>query len=850
MDATATATTLLSHASDIYVRAEGSNKSGRPPVYKAVGITLAVASGLFIGVSFVLKKIGLLKANVKYNEEAGEGYGYLRNVWWWTGMTLMIIGEICNFVAYAFVDAILVTPLGALSVVITTILSAIFLKERLSFVGKVGCFCCILGSVTIAMNAPEQSSVDDIQQMQHFVIAPGFLTYAGIVVVGAIFAAVWAGPRYGKRNMFVYICICSFIGGLSVVATQGLGSAILAQFNGEQQFNKWFLYVLFVFVIATLLTEIIYLNKALNIFNAALVTPTYYVIFTSATIVTSAILFRGFKGTGVQIATVVLGFLQICAGVTLLQLSKSSKDVPDAAVFKGDLDQFREVASQEEPESEPKADAIRGTAAIIRRISTPRRNMEAEEARRYFNDRHRDLMTPPLDEEFIEWDGLRRRKSVMSPIVTTTAATARSPSAATTSTAATTDTNTTGAAVSSMTTPLSMNSPHVSRALLNKPLPPLGMSHFPEEEEEEGPQQHHHHHHNYQLPQRQTSRSSSLFTGIRSRASSIFRHGQWKPLDGEESDFAMTDNHNNDGNMRRNDGLLSPFQPRRNRSDMTSRSISWTDGNGGGPSRQFSFHSQSDKSDGGDHMGKKRGVSYDYFHPPRHSLETVTEEERLGLANGDSSVNLSKENDKEDRQSEEQRGRLWSSRLSSTGSSSLKDVTGLVKERYVPPPSPSPPPLPPPPLPVHSSRQFSTSTISVPPPPYEEEDEYHHYEEQQQQPGEYDNEGEDNYVPISRNITPSPPSPPLPPPTDQVYPREQRQPSSPIGSDLGVASLSSSSPPSSLPPPPPPSHSMPVSSSPLPRQGGWRRRTSSLSTNSINSSDHEEDIPSLRGAFV
>jgi drug/metabolite transporter (DMT)-like permease len=212
----------------------------------------------------VIKKIGLLKANVKYNEEAGEGYGYLKNFWWWTGMTLMIIGEICNFVAYAFVDAILVTPLGALSVVITTILSAIFLKERLSFVGKVGCFCCIIGSVTIAMNAPEQSSVEDIQGMQHFVIQPGFLTYAGLIIVGAIFTALWAGPRYGKQSMFVYISICSMVGGLSVVATQGLGSAILAQINGEEQFKHWFLYILFVFVIGTLLTEIIYLNVSFD----------------------------------------------------------------------------------------------------------------------------------------------------------------------------------------------------------------------------------------------------------------------------------------------------------------------------------------------------------------------------------------------------------------------------------------------------------------------------------------------------------------------------------------------------------------------------------------------------------
>lgn len=255
----------LTGAHEIYARAQESEAANplhqeRPPAFKAVGITLAVASGVFIGTSFVLKKIGLLRANVKYNEEAGEGYGYLKNWLWWTGMTLMIIGEICNFVAYAFVDAILVTPLGALSVVITTILSAIFLKERLSLVGKIGCFLCIIGSVVIAMNAPEESSASTIQHMKGFVIAPGFLTYAGLVIVGCIFTAFWAGPRYGKKSMLVYISICSWTGGLSVVATQGLGAAVVSQARGIPQFNQWFLYVLLVFVIATLLVEIMYLN--------------------------------------------------------------------------------------------------------------------------------------------------------------------------------------------------------------------------------------------------------------------------------------------------------------------------------------------------------------------------------------------------------------------------------------------------------------------------------------------------------------------------------------------------------------------------------------------------------------
>ena len=253
---------VLCDAHKLYARMGGSSPNAveRPPAFKAIGIGLAIGSGAFIGTSFVLKKVGLLRANEKYHELAGEGYGYLKNTYWWAGMILMIVGEGLNFAAYAFTDAILVTPLGALSVVITAVLSAIFLKERLSMVGKVACFLCIVGSIVIVMNAPKSSAVANIQQMQHYVISPGFLTYTGLILVGSAVVAIFVAPKFGKTNMLVYISICSWVGGLSVVATQGLGAAIIAQAGGTPQFNQWFLYVLLVFVIGTLLTEIIYLN--------------------------------------------------------------------------------------------------------------------------------------------------------------------------------------------------------------------------------------------------------------------------------------------------------------------------------------------------------------------------------------------------------------------------------------------------------------------------------------------------------------------------------------------------------------------------------------------------------------
>jgi hypothetical protein len=337
-------------------------------------------------------------------------------------------------------------------------------------------------------------------------------------------------------------------------------------------------------------------------------------MFTSATIITSAILFQGFKGTGIQIATVIMGFMQICAGVVLLQLSKSAKDVPDAAVFKGDLDQIREVATQEEPEYEPKADSIRGAASILRRISTTRREHEHDEARRFYNEKQEDFLKPPGENEIIEWDGIRRRKTIIGDGPT-------------------------------MSRPRTPRSPSVKQQL-----PPLGMSRFPDPEPEEDHRP-------------STKQSGNSFLGeIRSRTSSVLHHGQWLPVHKEDekglgpnSATEMTSRESAVDTEYHGAGSLEPaFRPGRERSD-TPRSISWADEKGDDTRpqshhaleppyvarRQFSFNSMFNrrKTQSNPPSPKRTGS------PPRgilrrnHAIDgdkSATEEERLGLVRGDS----------------------------------------------------------------------------------------------------------------------------------------------------------------------------------------------------------------------
>ncbi|CEL63368.1 Magnesium transporter NIPA2 OS=Bos taurus GN=NIPA2 PE=2 SV=1 [Rhizoctonia solani AG-1 IB] len=302
------------------VSAAASEASKVPSQYRSVGIILAVSSGVLIGSSFVFKKKGLISS--QKGGPAGEGVGYLKSPLWWTGMIMMILGELCNFGAYAFVEAIVVTPLGALSVVICAILSSIFLNEKLTFFGWIGCIQCIIGSIVIALNAPEEQSVTTIAEFKKLFLAPGFLSFGSVVIVASLVVIFFVAPRYGKKSMLWYILVCSLIGGLSVSCTQGLGASIVTSIRGENQFKNWFIYFLLVFVVVTLLTEIYYLNIALALFNTAMVTPTYYVIFTFCTLVTSIILYQGLHATVTQILTVVLGFLMICTGITILQMSK------------------------------------------------------------------------------------------------------------------------------------------------------------------------------------------------------------------------------------------------------------------------------------------------------------------------------------------------------------------------------------------------------------------------------------------------------------------------------------------------------------------------------------------------
>ncbi|XP_043271286.1 magnesium transporter NIPA2 isoform X2 [Venturia canescens] len=252
------------------------------------------------------------------------GHGYLREWIWWMGFFSMGIGEAANFAAYAFAPASLVTPLGALSIVVTALLSSRYLQEKLNILGKIGCILCILGSTMLVLHAPKEVEISSMDELLTMLQNRGFALYVFSVITFCLSISFYFGPKYGNTNVSVYILMCSSVGSLSVMSCKGLGFALKMTINGtSNEMENWLTWALLFCVIFCVMVQMNYLNKALDLFNTGVVTPVYYVFFTTFVIVASAILFQEWKNmTILNVLGSLCGFFTIMVAIFLLNAFK------------------------------------------------------------------------------------------------------------------------------------------------------------------------------------------------------------------------------------------------------------------------------------------------------------------------------------------------------------------------------------------------------------------------------------------------------------------------------------------------------------------------------------------------
>ncbi|KAJ3372820.1 hypothetical protein GGF31_001357 [Allomyces arbusculus] len=288
------------------------------------------------------KHAGAVGEKERAGKKRRRGPLYLYSKMWWLGTASLLVGEAANLGAYAFTTAMVVTPLGALSVFVSAILSSMFLKEQMNLQGKLGCGLILIGATILVLNAPTQASRATMSDFASAYLSGRFIAWQVLVLVAVSILLFWVARRRGgelaRRNPLVYLGICSLLGSLSVVEIQAVGTSLVSFAAGAGTTDAaqpwaWALFwIALVKAIIELLAQLHYLNSALSRFSTVLVTPIYYALFTSATLLANWILSPPWAQlSGQTIATCILSFAVICTGMVLLQTSKISTAATNAA---------------------------------------------------------------------------------------------------------------------------------------------------------------------------------------------------------------------------------------------------------------------------------------------------------------------------------------------------------------------------------------------------------------------------------------------------------------------------------------------------------------------------------------
>lgn len=183
---------------------------------------------------------------------------------------------------------------------------------------------CILGSTIIVIHSPKEEEVETLAELMDKLQDQSFINYVFVVIIGSLSIAFYFGPKYGNQNVVVYIALCSAVGSLTVMSCKGLGLALKETVSGaSNNFNGWLMYFFLLTVVVCIFVQMNYLNRALDLFNTSIVTPVYYVFFTTLVIIASSILFKEWQRLQVEdVLGNLCGFFVVITAIIMLHAFK------------------------------------------------------------------------------------------------------------------------------------------------------------------------------------------------------------------------------------------------------------------------------------------------------------------------------------------------------------------------------------------------------------------------------------------------------------------------------------------------------------------------------------------------
>ncbi|XP_052009989.1 NIPA-like protein 3 isoform X2 [Xyrauchen texanus] len=255
---------------------------------------------------------------------------YYHTKTWWSGLMLMVLGEGALFVSYAFAPLSLIAPLNALSVISSSILGFLFLRERCKaqeflkcyILTFLGCALTAGGTYLFVTFGPKSHEKLNAENIVKHVIGWPFLLY---LLLGIItFCLVLYFYKHRNANYLVLILLLvALLGSVTVITVKAVSGMIVLSVLGPLQLSYPIFYVMFICMVAAVIFQASFLAQASHLYDSSHIACVNYIFSTTFAIVAGAIFYQEFNHEDIlHICMFLLGCAVCFLGVFLITKNK------------------------------------------------------------------------------------------------------------------------------------------------------------------------------------------------------------------------------------------------------------------------------------------------------------------------------------------------------------------------------------------------------------------------------------------------------------------------------------------------------------------------------------------------
>ncbi|KAF3844973.1 hypothetical protein F7725_008136 [Dissostichus mawsoni] len=223
---------------------------------------------------------------------------------WWCGFVLTCLGEGANFISYAFAPLALLAPLNAVSVLTSSILGLIFLREKskpkdfakrygLSFLG---CLLTIGGTylfVAFGPNSHEKLKAENI--VNHLVGWP-VLLYLLLEIITFCLLLYFYKQR-NANSLVIILMLVALLGSVTVITVKAVSGMLVLTFEGTMQLDYPIFSVMFVCMVASVVFQASFLSQACKLHDSSLIASFNYILSTVLAVVAVFLITKNRKKT-------------------------------------------------------------------------------------------------------------------------------------------------------------------------------------------------------------------------------------------------------------------------------------------------------------------------------------------------------------------------------------------------------------------------------------------------------------------------------------------------------------------------------------------------------------------------